>query len=58
MPRNVTEYWSASTLRDFIQNAASFRARDKMPSFEKTLSTDEIGEVVAYLELMEGRKSQ
>ena len=58
VPRNVTEYWSASTLRDFIQNAGSFRARDKMPSFEKTLSIDEIGEVVAYLELMKSRKSQ
>jgi hypothetical protein len=29
-----------------------------MPSFEKTLSTDEIAEVVAYLELMKGLKSQ
>lgn len=58
VPRNVTEYWSVGTLRDFIQNATSFRARSKMPSFEKTLSTDEIAEVVAYLELMKGLKSQ
>lgn len=56
VPRNVTEYWSDATLREFIRDASSFHARSKMPSFTGVLSAQEIERLLAYLRLMKERK--
>lgn len=55
VPRNVTEYRDAGTLRAFIQDASSFRARSKMPSFKK-LSPAELDSLLAYLKQMARQK--
>lgn len=56
IPKNVTEYWTAGNLRALIRDASSFRARSKMPSFEKILGDRELDDLIAYLTLMQGRK--
>lgn len=56
VPRNVTEYWPASHLRDFIHDATAYHARSKMPSFRGVLDDARLDELIAYLTLMAGRK--
>lgn len=57
VPKNITEYWPAAHLHAFIQDASSYRARSKMPSFAKLLTSDEVDDLTAYLTLMKSRKS-
>jgi cytochrome c2 len=54
IPKNVTEYWKRDILKEFIPNAPSFRAKSKMPAFEK-LNVDD---VMAYLQYMAKHKQQ
>ena len=56
-PKNVTEYWSKATLKEFIHNAPSFRYKSKMPSFA-SMKDEEIDQIVKYLEHMKGFKIQ
>ena len=58
IPKNVTEYWKEDVLRDFIQNATAFRAKSKMPSFEKVLTPKQVDEVIDYLKVMKNSKIQ
>jgi len=51
VPKNITEYWDQKTLRSFIINSESFRAKSKMPAFDQ-LSADDIGSILAYLKHM------
>lgn len=55
VPKNVTEYWSKDNLRAFIKSASSFRAKSKMPDFPH-IKTDEIDQILAYLEFMKEHK--
>jgi len=55
IPKNITEYWDRDTLKEFIADASSFRARSKMTSF-KHLGPDYIDDVVTYLEHMKDHK--
>jgi mono/diheme cytochrome c family protein len=55
VPRNVTEYRDAATLRQFIRNAASFQARSKMPPFPQ-LDDAALDDLLAYLGHMKDRK--
>jgi len=55
IPKNVTEYWNSGTLKEFIQDASSFRAKDKMPSFPQ-LHAEQIDQVVDYFEYMKDHK--
>ncbi len=55
LPKNVTEYWSASNLRQFILDPQSFRLKSKMPSF-LSLKSGEVPDVIAYLGYMKSRK--
>lgn len=54
-PKNVTEYWNLSTLRAFIRDASSFRARDKMPPFTH-LKDEELDGILEYLSYMKDHK--
>jgi mono/diheme cytochrome c family protein len=54
-PKNVTEYWDKATLRAFIRDAASFRLKDKMPSFHQ-LTDENLDELLAYFIYMKGHK--
>ncbi len=56
IPKNITEYWTPSTLKAFIKDATSFRYKSKMPPFPQ-LSDSEIGQVVEYLGHMKGIKA-
>lgn len=56
VPKNVTEYWNEKTLKAFILNASSFRARSKMPSFEGILSDKSLQEILDYLKHMKKEK--
>ncbi len=56
IPRNITEYWDEGVLKAFIADAASFRAKSKMPPF-KHLKAAEIDELIAYLTHMKELKS-
>lgn len=51
IPRNITEYRDERSLRAFIRNASSFRARSKMPPFTQ-LSEGDLEKIVSYLRLM------
>lgn len=56
VPKNVTEYWAANTLRAFIRDASAFHARSKMPSFASVLGDADIEHLLAYFEAMKTRK--
>ena len=56
IPKNITDYWSAKTLKEFIHDAPSFRLKSKMPTFKKILTTKQIDEVIAYLKTMKLKK--
>lgn len=49
VPKNILEYENRPFLKDFIGDPSSFRARSKMPSFNKILSTQQIEDVLDYL---------
>lgn len=55
-PKNVLEYWNEKTLREFVKNAPSFRARSKMPPFP-LLSDADVDDVFAYFKYMQGHKA-
>jgi mono/diheme cytochrome c family protein len=55
VPKNVTEYWDKGTLRQFIRDASSFRAKDKMPVFT-SLRDDELDGVIEYFTYMKDHK--
>jgi mono/diheme cytochrome c family protein len=57
IPKNVTEYWKESTLKEFIPNAPSFRAKSKMPAFEK-LTKQNVDDLLAYFKFMARHKVQ
>ncbi len=57
VPKNVTEYWDGKNLREFIQNASSYRAKSKMPAFPE-LSASDIDSVVSYLVKMKTQKTK
>src|SRR5690606_1712145 len=40
VPKNVTEYWRKDDIRALVRNAASFRARSKMPAFPLLAEAD------------------
>lgn len=54
VPRNVTEYRDDATLRAFIRDPRSFRARSPMPAFD--LTDQEISDILAYLRWLRDRK--
>lgn len=56
-PKNVLEYWDPKTLRQFIHDASSFRARSKMPNFPN-LSEKELDDIFAYLRWAKDHKLQ
>lgn len=58
VPKNITEYWDAKTLHEFIKNASSFRLKSKMPPFLNVLTDEQISEVIEYLKWMKGLKIQ
>ena len=47
-PKNVLEYWNEKTLRAFIKDASSFRAKDKMPTFSPRLNDANIDDLFDY----------
>jgi len=51
VPKNITEYRERTTLALFIENAASYRAKSKMPPMPH-LSKKEIADVIDYLAFM------
>jgi mono/diheme cytochrome c family protein len=55
VPRSVTEYRDTATLRQFIRDAPSFRARSKMPPFPQ-LDDAALDDLLAYLGHMKDRK--
>ncbi|HRK03402.1 MAG TPA: c-type cytochrome [Oligoflexia bacterium] len=55
IPKNITEYRSEKTLRNFIRSAKSFRAKSKMPDFPQ-LTARELDGLMAYLKYMGGQK--
>lgn len=55
-PRNITEYRDEKTLRAFIRNPASFRARSAMPGFPQ-LSDEQLDDGLAYLRWVKDRKT-
>lgn len=59
LPMNPTEYFKSDALRRYIRNPASVRhwPAQRMPAFDKdALSDAEIGNIIAYLRHMAGRK--
>jgi mono/diheme cytochrome c family protein len=52
VPKNILEYQDRKFLKEFIGNPSSFRARSKMPDFSKTLSAQELDDVLDYLAWM------
>jgi mono/diheme cytochrome c family protein len=46
-PKNVIEYLNKETLRAFIKDPGTFRAKDKMPAFPKFTERD-LDEILAY----------
>ncbi|MEZ4450514.1 MAG: c-type cytochrome [Nannocystaceae bacterium] len=56
-PRSVTEYWEGATLRAFIRDPGSFRARSKMPP-SPLLAAEDLDAILAYLTYMRGHKRQ
>lgn len=56
IPKNVTEYWKADVLKEFIPNAPSFRAKSKMPPFEK-MKGPQVNDMIAYLKHMAKHKA-
>ena len=57
IPKNITEYFKEQELPKFILNATAFRAGTKMPSFERTISTDDAEDIVHYLKQMKSEKT-
>ena len=57
-PLNVTEYWPAATLKQFILNPQSVRAESTMSAFYAGLPDKEqrVDEVIAYLKAMLNKK--
>ena len=56
-PKNITEYWDKSTLRAFIKNPGSFRARDVMPAFPQ-LTDDDLDYLLKYFKYVKERKAE
>jgi len=57
VPKNILEYEDRKFLKEFIGNPSSFRARSKMPAFNKTLSDQELNDVLDYLDWMGKHKT-
>ena len=55
VPKNVTEYWRKDDIRALVRNAASFRARSKMPAFPHLADAD-LDAILYYLETMKAQK--
>jgi mono/diheme cytochrome c family protein len=55
-PKNVLEYWNEKTLRAFIKNPSSFRAKDKMPPFSH-LSEQDIDGVFSYFRYLQKHRN-
>ena len=54
-PKNITEYWNANTVKEYIRDNTQFRAKSKMPPF-KHLSEVQLNDLMAYLKFMKGQK--
>jgi mono/diheme cytochrome c family protein len=50
-PKNVIEYWNEDTLRAFIKNPGTFRAKDKMPAFPQ-LTNEDLDSIFAYFKYL------
>ena len=57
VPKNILEYQDRKFLKEFIGNPSSFRARSKMPNFDKTLSEQDLNDVLDYLAWMGKHKT-
>jgi mono/diheme cytochrome c family protein len=57
VPKNILEYEDRKFLKEFIEDPSSFRARSKMPAFNKTLSDQDIEDVLDFLAWMGKHKS-
>ncbi len=57
VPRNILEYEDRKFLKEFIGDPNSFRARSKMPAFNKTLSAQDLDDVLDYLAWMGKHKT-
>lgn len=49
IPRNILEYRDREFLREFIKDPGSFRARNKMPAFDESLSDESLESLLDYL---------
>lgn len=56
IPRNILEYRDRKTLEEFINDPSSFRAKSKMPTFNKILPQQSIEDVLDYLTWMRKHK--
>jgi len=52
IPKNILEYRQRTFLKTFIKDPNSFSAHNKMPAFEKVLSSDDIEDLLNYLDWM------
>jgi cytochrome c2 len=50
-PKNVIEYWDNKTLRAFIKDPGTFRAKDKMPAFPK-FTDEDLDDILAYFKYL------
>jgi cytochrome c2 len=57
VPKNILEYEDRKFLKEFIGDPSSFRARSKMPTFSKTLTSQDIDDVLNYLDWMGKHKT-
>ncbi len=57
VPKNILEYEDRKFLKDFIGDPSSFRARSKMPAFNKKLTAQELDDVLDYLAWMGKHKA-
>lgn len=50
IPKNITEYFIAGELINFIRNAPAYRAGTKMPVFADIIDIDQTQSIIRYLE--------
>lgn len=55
VPKNITEYWQPSDLRQYIRNPSSYRAGAEMPAFD-SLEQEQLQTLLAYLRAMKSQK--
>ena len=49
VPKNILDYENRNFLKSFIKNPSSYRARSKMPTFNKILTDQDVDDVLDYI---------